>query len=168
VAATAFGRPVAGVEWERIPSIAGAPSCDAFGVALAVPLPFGRAGRQLKAAAHAEAAAREERAEGVRREFVRRTRVARSDAEAAMTRLTALNIAMSELERIESSLDQQFRLGATSYLVYLDGLNRLDDVRLEAIAAREQLLLARLELAAIVADAAVFPIPLQDQEEQER
>jgi outer membrane protein TolC len=167
VAATAFGRPIAGVEWEHIPTFAGVPSFDAWGFAVSVPLPVGRAGREARAAARAESLASSERVEGVRRELVRRTQVARVDAETAAARLAALNTALGELARIESSLDQQFRLGVISYLVYLDGVNRLDDVRLDAIGAREQLLLARLELAAILADPAVFPVPVIDEEEQQ-
>jgi outer membrane protein TolC len=91
--------------------------------------------------------------------------VARTEAEAAAARLSALTTAVDGLERIESSLRQQFRLGVSSYLVHLDGLNRLDEVRLETIAAREQLLLARLELASILADPAVFPVPPSGGEE---
>lgn len=163
--ATAFGTPEAAVEWERVPALAGEPSFDAWGLALSVPLPVGRAGRQLRAAAQAEAFACDERVEGARRELERRARSARNDAEAAGSRLLALGTAIGELERIEHSLSQQFRLGASSYLVYIDGLNRLDEVRLETIAAREQLLLARLELASILADPAVFPVPVSGQEE---
>lgn len=167
VAATAFGRPLVGVEWEHVPSIGGLPSFDVWGFGVVVPLPIGRAGRQLRSAAKAEALASDERIEGVRRELTRRVQVARTDAEAAMTRLASLNTALVELERIEHSLDQQFRLGAISYLVFLDGVNRLDDIRLEAIAAREQLLLARLEMATILADPAVFPVPAPEETELE-
>jgi len=163
--ATAFGRPEAAVEWEHVPSVDGAPSYDAWGVALSVPLPVGRAGRQLRAAAEAEALASDELVEGARRALERRARVARTEADAAGTRLSALTTAVDGLERIESSLRQQFRLGVSSYLVHLDGLNRLDEVRLETIAAREQLLLARLELASILADPAVFPVPPSGEEE---
>jgi outer membrane protein TolC len=159
VAATAFGRPAAAVEWEHVPSIGGVPSFDAWGFEIVVPLPIGRSGRQLREAARAEALASDARIEGVRRELSRRVEVARTDAESATSRLAALNTAISELARIEHSLDQQFRLGAISYLVFLDGVNRLDDIRLEAIAAREQLLLARLEMATILSDPAVFPVP---------
>lgn len=166
LAATAFGRPVAGLEWEHIPSFAGAPSFDAWGFAIAVPLPIGRAGRQLQAAARAEALASDERIEGVRRELLRRVQVAHADATAAAGRLAALSMALDELGRIEHSLDQQFRLGAISYLVFLDGVNRLDDIRLEAIAAREQLLLARLEMATILVDPAVFPVPAPGEEHE--
>lgn len=165
-AATAFGRPSAGLEWERVPSIDGMPSFDAFGFALSFPLPFGSAGRQLQEAARLEAAASDHRVEAIRLELVRRSRVALGEAEAAAQRLGALNTALVELDRIEHSLDEQFRLGAVSYLVYLDGLNRLDEVRLDAIEARQQLLMARLELAAILSDPSVFPVVTLNSEER--
>lgn len=164
--ATAFGRPVAAVEWEHVPSISGVPSFDAWGFMVELPLPIGRAGRQRQAAARAEAAAIDERAEGYRRELLRRLLVAHDGAESAMSRLAALNTAVGELERIQHSLDQQFRLGAISYLVFLDGVNRLDDIRFEAIAVREQLLHARLEMATILSDPEVFPVPAPDEESE--
>ena len=57
------------------------------------------------------------------------------------------------------SLSEQFRLGAISYLVYLDGFSRLDQVLQEAIDARHALLLARLELAGITGSDVFFPLP---------
>ena len=68
----------------------------------------------------------------------------------------------------ERALAEQFRLGAISYLVYIDGLGRLDDVRLDAVEARWRLLAARLELAAMLADPACLPVPAVAQKGDER
>ena len=160
----AFGRPSVAVEWEDFPAIDGAPSYDAWGLMLNLPLPVGRAGKELRAAARAEALAVQERAEGRRLELLRRAVDARQDAESASDRLAAINTVLSELEQIEHSLVLQFRLGAISYLAYMDGLARLDDVRLDAVSALEALLLARLELSTIVADPSVFPMPVIEEE----
>jgi hypothetical protein len=52
--------------------------------------------------------------------------------------------------------------------VYIDGLSRLDDVRLEAIDARSQLLQSRVELAAMTGDTSLFPLEVVAQEEDPR
>jgi outer membrane protein TolC len=161
---TAFGRPSVALDWEHFPALDGLPSYDAWGFMIAVPVPVGRAGKQQRAAAAAEALASRERIEGRRRELLRMAVDARNDAEAAAERLATVTTVLSELERIEQSLVLQFRLGAISYLAYIDGLSRLDDVRLDAISIREALLLARLELATIVADPSIFPMPTVDEE----
>jgi outer membrane protein TolC len=160
----AYGRPSVALEWEHFPALDGLPSYDAWGFMIAVPLPVGRAGKQQKAAAAADALASRERIEGRRLELLRMAVDARNDAAAAAERLATVTTVLSELERIEQSLVLQFRLGAISYLAYIDGLSRLDDVRLDAISIREALLVARLELATIVADPSIFPMPTVDEE----
>ena len=65
----------------------------------------------------------------------------------------------ADLPRTERSLAEQFRLGAISYLVYIDGLSRLDELRGDLVAARLTLLQARLDLATLLADSEIFPIP---------
>jgi hypothetical protein len=55
-------------------------------------------------------------------------------------------------------------LGAISYLVFIDGLARLDDLRIQRIQAYETLLYARLELAMILGDPSLFPLPISDSE----
>ncbi len=162
---TAYGRPTVGMDWEHFPSVDGLPSYHAWGAMFTLPLPIGRAGKQTKVAAREESLASAERVEGTRRELLRRAKAARADAEAAARRLSTLGTVLADLPRIEYSLSQQFRLGAISYLVYLDGLKRLDEVRLEAVVARTDLLLARLELGSILADQSVFPLPTAEEEE---
>jgi len=166
ISRTAYGRPAVGVEWERFPTLYGAPSYDAWGGFLSLPLPIGRAGKQTKLAAQEQAAASKERVEGIRRELFRRAASARVRAEAASRRLSTLATVLPDLPSIEYSLSQQFRLGAISYLAYLDGLKRLDEVQMEAVAARKDLLLARLELGSILADPTVFPLPTIEGDEQ--
>jgi len=165
VSRTAYGRPAVGMEWEHFPTLYGVPSYDAWGGFLSLPLPIGRAGKQTKVAAHEKAAASQERVEGIRRELLRRAASARAQADAASRRLSTLATVLPDLPSIEYSLSQQFRLGAISYLAYLDGLTRLDDVRMEAVAARKDLLLARLELGSILADPSVFPLPTAEEEQ---
>jgi len=165
VSRTAYGRPTVGVEWERFPSLDGIPSYDAWGAMLTLPLHIGRAGKQTRVAAHEKALASQERIEGTRRELLRRAKAARAEAEGASRRLSTLGTVLPDLPSIEYSLSQQFRLGAISYLVYLDGLTRLDEVRMEAVAARKDLLLARLELGSILADPSVFPLPTAEEEQ---
>ncbi len=57
------------------------------------------------------------------------------------------------------SLAEQFRLGAISYLAYIDGLSRFDRIVEETIDARRTLLLARLDLAVLLGDSSIFPLP---------
>ncbi len=164
VSRTAFGRPSVGMEWESIPSLFGVPAYDAWGATVTVPLHLGRAGKQTRAAARERALASEERIEGTRQELMRRASTAFANAEAASRRLSTLGTVLTDLPSIEYSLSQQFRLGAISYLAYLDGLARLDEVRLDTVDARRELLLARLELGSILADPSVFPLPTADEE----
>jgi outer membrane protein TolC len=164
VSATAFGRPLVEAEWEQFPAFEGLPGYDAWGFRLSVPLPIGSAGRQLRAAARAEGEAAESRIDMTRRRYLQQIDSEIAAAEGAERRLSALGTVLEDLEQVEHSLSQQFRLGAIRYLVYIDGLSRLDDVRLEAIEARSQLLRSRLELAAMLGDTSVFPLEVVVQE----
>ena len=155
-AKTAWGRPEFEVEWERFPSLYGVDGFDAFGARLAVPLPIGRAGRQLN-----EALARVAASEGrlQRMSVEREVRSALATARGAERRIETLTQALSRLADIEYSLGEQFKLGALSYLAYIDGLSRLDDVRTQAITALHDVLSARLALAVLLDDPGCMPLP---------
>ena len=162
---TAWGRPVFMAEWEHFPSFGELPGYNAWGLSLAVPLPLGREGRQRKVAAGAEAAAAGARAEATRVELESRMRAAHAAAVEAKSRLRMLEPVIGELPETEHSLKEQFRLGSISYLVYIDGLSRLDDVRMECVGARAALLMARLELAVLLGDTRFFPLTVLSVEE---
>ena len=66
---------------------------------------------------------------------------------------------MDELPELVHSMAEQFRLGAISYLAYIDGLSRFDRIVEETIDARSTLLRARLELAVLLGDPSIFPLP---------
>ncbi len=157
--ATIWGRPSVGVEWEHIPSLDGIEGFDALGLQLTVPLPFGRSGKRQVEEAEARSLAAAAWAEAEMVEIQARYEGLRSEFHGAEARLAALNPVLNRLERTEFSLGEQFRLGAVSYLVYIDGLSRLDGVQLEAVDAREQLLQSRLRLAVLLDDAGLFPLP---------
>jgi outer membrane protein TolC len=161
---TAFGRPEFEVNWARVPDIGQVPGFDALGLRLTVPLPLGEAGKRRRAVADAGVRLAGARAEQTHREVEARLQAAVARASEAAATLAMLREIESEIPRIEHSLVQQYRLGATSYLVYLDGLARLDDVRLQSIDARQGELLARLELAVVTGDATLFPLPAFDEE----
>jgi outer membrane protein TolC len=54
----------------------------------------------------------------------------------------------------ERSLAEQFRLGAMTYLAYIDGLSRLDATRSTAIETRLELLFAHVDLFDLLGDLA--------------
>jgi len=162
---TAWGRPVVMAEWEHFPSFGELPGYNAWGLSLAVPLPLGREGRQRKEAAGAEAAAAAARIEATRVQLESRMRAAHAAAIEARSRLRVLEPVIDELAETEHSLREQFRLGSISYLVYIDGLSRLDDVRTECVSARAELLMARLELAVLLGDTRLFPLTVLRVEE---
>ncbi len=154
----AWGDPIAELEWERIPDLAGAPGFDAWGFRVGVPLPVGSVGRDRKVEAGARQRLAESAlvAEEARLEARRAAATAR--AEAAERRLAALRPAVTNMPATERSLTEQFRLGAVSYLVLVDGLDRLDEVRLETTTAQADLLAARLELALLLDREDAFPV----------
>jgi len=155
----AWGRPEAEAEWERFPALDGIPGYDAAGVRVSWPLPLGRAGRERAAAARATAAAATASAAVTLRELERRARTASAAADNAARVLAEAEPVMASLGSAERSLAEQFRLGAVSYLVYIDGLSRLDDVRTQVIGARLDLLTARVDLARVLGSGSAFPLP---------
>ncbi len=156
----AWGRPEVDVEWERIPSIDGGTSFTAVGFRLHVPLPFGSVGRERQARAEFEASAATSRLHQAERLLVRRWRVALEVLGSAASALDVIAPLLADLPAAEHSLAEQFRLGAISYLVLLDGMRRLDEVRLAVVEARLDLLRARLEVAALLGDSTLFPLPV--------
>jgi len=156
---TAWGRPEAEIEWEHVPALEGLRSYDAFGVRVRFPLPAGSAASKTREAAKA----RMVEADAIRRlgraRLLTRLESALAAARASEQTLSKLEPVLQKVERAEHSLAEQFRLGAISYLVYMDGVSRFDDVQLQAIEARRTLLEARLDLAVLGSDSHAFPIP---------
>lgn len=164
VGSTAKGRPSFFVEWEHVPDLDGIPSFDAFGFLVSVPLPIGKQGGEQAAAVQAQAKAAASELERGKRHLVQRVRAAMAAARMSSERLRETESVRERLPRTERSLNEQFRLGAISYLVFIDGLARLDDLRIQRIQAYETLLSARLELAMILGDPSLFPLPISDSE----
>jgi outer membrane protein TolC len=159
---TVRGRPEAELEWERIPAFEDLDGFDAWGFRLSFPLPIGGlAKRQAaeSAARHREARSREELA---RRELVARLRSEIELAHAADEVLAGFGDIETELAEVEHSVSERYRLGAQTYLEYIDGLSRLDDVRMQAIDARLAAARARLVLAVLTGDVELFPLPEPD------
>jgi outer membrane protein TolC len=157
--ATAWGRPEVQVEWEYVPAFEGLPSYDAFGFNLSVPLPLGKRGGQTRAMAEAEAKAAAAARERGRRELVQRAEAAWAEVESATARIEETEPLLDRLPQTERSLSEQFRLGAITYLVYIDGLARLDDLMVQRIEAFEAFVRSRLELAVLLGDNNSFPLP---------
>ena len=155
----AWGLPEIEVEWERIPDIGAIEGFDSFGFMLAIPLPVGRQGHQRIAASEQNAQAAEAELDLMQQQLAARFRAAIETAKGAESALEALAPSLTEVASIERSLSEQFRLGAISYLVYLDGFSRLDEVIRGAIEARHALLIARLEMAEISGLETFFPLP---------
>lgn len=155
----AWGRPEIEVEWEHVPSVEGAESFDAFGWRIQVPLPVDRSGWERRKETRANLAAVEAQERNTKRELAAQALTAAASARAAEERLRGMEALIASLPNSEASLSEQFRLGTTSYLVYFDSLARLDEVVLQYMDARRQLLAARLELAAVLFDSALFPLP---------
>ena len=156
-AASAWGRPVIEAEWEHFPDIGPVPGYDAWGFRFAVPLPFGSTGARQRAAARERQALAVSMRDVVARESLSRARAALAAAEGAELRLITISSTLKELPRIEASLSAQFRLGALSYLEYVYGMVRHDDLLLTAIDAHVDLLRARLQLSYLLDDSSVFP-----------
>ena len=155
---TAWGRPEAEVEWEHVPGLEGIPSFDAFGVRLRFPLPAGVSGARTREAAGARKLEAEANLRLEKARILARLETSLAAAETARSTLDQLEPVLLKVEGAEHSLAEQFRLGAISYLVYIDGVARFDDIRLEAVEARRALLEARLDLAVLSSDAGCFPI----------
>ncbi len=159
VSSTAWGRAEVEAEWERVPSIDGFPGFDAWGFRLTVPLPLGAAGHRQREEARARADAAAASLDVAKREALRAAAVALAVARGASDRLRALEPAMDDLPKTVHSFAEQFRLGAISYLAYIDGLSRFDRIVEETIDARRTLLQARLDLAVLLGDSSIFPLP---------
>ncbi len=156
---SAWSQPEVEVEWERIPDLDVIEGFDSFGFRLAVPLPVGKKGRQQLRASEQSANAAAAEKDLVRQRTVARFQAVTETARGAEAALEALGPSMAEVEATGRSLSEQFRLGAISYLVYLDGFSRLDEVIRQVIEARHLLLVARLELAEIAGTDVYFPLP---------
>ena len=154
---SAWGRPVIEAEWEHFPDVGPVPGYDAWGFRFAVPLPLGSTGARQRAAARERQALAASTRDQAAREALSRARTALAEAGGAEQRLIAISSTLKELPRIEKSLSAQFRLGALSYLEYVYGMVRHDDLLLTAIDARADLLRARLHLSYLLGDSSVFP-----------
>jgi outer membrane protein TolC len=155
----AWGLPEVEVEWERIPDLGIVEGFDSFGFHLAIPLPVGKQGHQRIAASEQSAIAAAAEHDLIHQQLAARFQAAIETAKGAESALAALEPAIADAAAIERSLTEQFRLGAISYLVYLDGFARLDTVIQGVIEARHALLSARLELAVISGADTYFPLP---------
>ena len=156
-AAAAWGRPSIEAEWEHFPDIGPVPGYDAWGFRIAVPLPLGSTGARRRAAAREREAFAAASRQTAARGSLSRARTALAVAEGAEARLITVASAVRELPRIEESLFAQFRLGALTYLEYVYGMVRHDDLLLTAIDAHADLLFARLQLSYQLNDPSVFP-----------
>jgi len=164
--ATAWGRPMIEAEWEHFPDIGPVPGYDAWGFRIAVPLPLGSAGARQRAAARERAAVAIASRQTAARETLSRAEAALAVAEGAESRLTTIASAVKSLPRIEESLFAQFRLGVLSYLEYVYGTVRHDELLLTAIDAHIDLLAARLQLSYLLDDPSIFPTAAYSTEEE--
>ena len=155
----AWGLIEAEAELQRVPRIDATDSYESLGFRLAVPLPWGQQGRRLRAAAEARAQSARVSSLDFERQTSLRIAGLAGRLSSAETLLRELALVEGDLPTAERSLAERFRLGATSYLVYVDGLSRLDDLREDLIGARLELLRTRLELAVLLADPTIFPLP---------
>jgi outer membrane protein TolC len=157
-AAAAWGRPLIEAEWEHFPEVDGLESFDAWGFRFSVPLPIGSVGKRHRAAARERSATASAIRDATLAESLRAARELQAEAEGAGEQLQTLRPLLGDLERIERSLSAQYRLGAITYLEYVYGTTRHDDVLLTTIDARRRLVAARLRLALLLNDPNLFPI----------
>ena len=156
-AAAAWGRPMIEAEWEHFPDVGPAPGYDAWGFRIAVPLPLGSTGARHKAAARERQAVAAASREAAVRETLRQAEAALALARGAESRLVTIAPALKTLPRLEESLSAQFRLGVLTYLEYVYGTVRHDELLLTVIDAYADLLSARLRLSYLLDDPSVFP-----------
>jgi outer membrane protein TolC len=159
--AAAWGRPMIEAEWEHFPDLGPIPGYDAWGFRIAVPLPVGSAGARQRAAARERIAMAEASRKTMARRSLVRARAALAAASGAESRLIAVASAAKVLPRIEESLAAQARLGVLSYLEYVYGMVRHDELLLTAVDARSVLLQARIELGYLLDDPTVFPTAIE-------
>jgi outer membrane protein TolC len=165
-AAVAWGRPLIEAEWERFPDIGPIPGYDAWGFRIAVPLPVGSVGARQRAAARERAAAAAASRQTAARETQSRAEAALAVAEGAQSRLATVASSVRSLPGIEESLFAQFRLGVLTYLEYVYGTVRHDELLLTTIDARIDLLSARLQLSYLLDDPSIFPTAANLTEEE--
>ena len=165
-AATAWGRPLIEAEWEHFSDIGPVPGYDAWGFRITVPLPLGSVGARHRAAARERAAAAAASRQTAARETQSRAEAARAVAEGAQSRLATVASSVRSLPRIEESLFAQFRLGVLTYLEYVYGTVRHDELLLSTIDARIDLLSARLQLSYLLDDPSIFPTAANLTEEE--
>jgi outer membrane protein TolC len=156
---TVWGRPEAEVTWEHIPTVDDTDGFDSVGFRLRVPLPVGGLGKRQAAVSAARQRRAESDQEAARRETAARIRAEMERARTAGEMLVLLGDIEAELAVVEHSLSERYRLGAVAYLEYLDGLSRLDEVRVQTIDARLGGARARLELAVLTGNLDFFPLP---------
>ncbi len=164
--ATAWGRPLIEAEWEHFPALDRGESFDAWGLRLNVPLPFGSVGQRQRAAARERSASAQAARDAALGESLRAARAALASAEAAEARLRSLETVMGDLDRVEKALSAQYRLGAITYLEFVYGTTRHDDLLLAAIDARLALAQARLDLGHLLGDPDVFPMAVPPTKEK--
>jgi outer membrane protein TolC len=156
-AAAAWGRPMAEVEWERFPNIDAMPGYDAWGFRVAFPLPLGSAGARNRAAAREREAAAAASRLAASRETSAQAEAALARATGAEIRLETIASSLAALPQIEESLSAQFRLGVLSYVEFVFGTVRHDELRMMAVDVYADLLSARLHLNYLLDDPTVFP-----------
>ena len=164
--AAAWGRPMIEAEWERFPDIGPIPGYDAWGFRITMPLPVGSVGARNRAAAREQKAVAAATRQTAARETLSRAEAALAVAEGAQSRLATVASAVKSLPRIEESLFAQFRLGVLTYLEYIYGTVRHDELLLTAIDAHFDLLSARLQLSYLLDDPSIFPTAAYSTEEE--
>ena len=155
---TAAGQPSFMVELERIPSLDNRSSVEAFGVQVSLPLPFGRSVAKRRAAARAKGTLAEADAEFAQSRLSRDLDLWHRQSSALASELSQLDPMVEGMAETEHSLNEQFRLGAISYLVFLDGVARLDDVRLRHVQLQRLHVKSRIELGQLTGDSRYFPL----------
>jgi outer membrane protein TolC len=154
-----WGRPALEAEWQRVPDMGGIEGFDALGLQVAVPLPLGKSVERTVAVAEARSTMASQKVELVRRQVKSWLQNELATGRSAAQTLAELVPELDGLPRTRESLTQQFALGAISYLVYLDGQERLDEIELQGVEARRALLRSRLSLALMLEQNSFFPIP---------
>ncbi len=155
---TASGNPAVTLEFERIPALDGARAVEALGVQVSIPLSFGRDVRERRGAARRNADLAAVTASRSQAALARDLELWSSRRVSAAEGLKDLRSAVERLPRTEHSLSEQFRLGAITYVVFLDGLARLDDVRLREIELQTLFLRSSIALARLSGNASHFPL----------
>ncbi|MCG8455553.1 MAG: TolC family protein [Holophagales bacterium] len=165
--ALATGGPAGELEVQRAPAVGGLDAFESFSLQLSIPLALGSAVADRRAAAEARAELARTAGALEQRRSRARLELALAELRAAEAALTSLADLLAELPRTEFSLAEQFRLGAISYLAYLDGLERLDQLRLDAATARGEAAQARFRLALSTGDRSIWPLPMPNDSSEE-